>query len=1025
MAAARLAALTAKWQPHWDRLAPRWNALRPAPRGALFVVPQFPYPSGTLHLGHLRVYTISDVLARCRHMQGYDVVHPIGWDAFGLPAENAARARGLHPATWTRRNIAAMRRQLALMGGRWSWHAELRTCDPAFYKHTQRLFLMLHRRGLAYRARALVHWDPVDHTVLANEQVDAHGCSWRSGARVQQRLLTQWFLRITAYRAPLLDDLPALAHAGRWPAKVLAMQRHWLGRSPGATIRFPLAAATPHAAALAALDVFTTRADTLFGVHYIALSLRHPVVQHEQRANPALRAFLAAAHDLPPDPKLGFLLPHLTATNPIAQHVPGVEARLPVYVAPYVRDDYGSGAVMGVPGHDTRDHAFWRSNAGPRRPIRVVVTPEPRADPPPPLLPTAHAGSDTPMTDKGFVAAGIQGYAGLPSDQAMRKLVTALHTAGDHARFSETWRLRDWLISRQRYWGTPIPIIHCPSCGPVPVPEQDLPVTLPDLPDSFWDGSRKGNPLAEDDEWKRTTCPACGAPAERETDTMDTFMDSSWYYFRYLDPHNDTALLDPRKANEGMPVDIYVGGVEHAILHLLYARFIAKFLASTTTWPEGARINGEPFQRLITQGMVHGETFTNPENGRFLGPDELDWTDAAAPRIKANGLTPIRSYEKMSKSKYNGVDPAATIAKYGADATRAHMLFQAPVGDVLEWDSKKITGVQRWLQRVIRLATTSRIPHHHQLDQFEVPTNPDLPLLDILNSVANKDVPNPHHATTTLQIATDEAENRLLDQLKSSDRKLWTKTQQIIASVTESYSTSYSLNTIISDLMMLTNAIDDAPPSSIFSCHLKWHATAHLVRMAAPVVPGVAEEAWHLLNDMTGTETAMPSNHDSRPPTVFAAGFPIADLQIIPRLTSTIQCVLQVDGKRKFEAQIEKWHHATESPSPQMISCWVLEQLLHTHQGKEWLQHETGKIWKLSESTEPHALFKLVPSGWNVIVVNNGQLCNLVSPKTKKKKSKDDDAGSVMKDGKAPAVVSQDAMAGESKDETLRQDSTL
>jgi leucyl-tRNA synthetase len=826
---------------------------------------------------------------------------------------------------------------------------------------------MLHERGLAYQAESLVNYDPVDQTVLANEQVDSSGCSWRSGAKVEKVMLKQWFLDIKEYQRPLLKDLQSLAKEGRWPEKVLAMQKNWIGKSEGASIRFDVASPIP-GDPFEPLEVFTTRADTLFGVQYIALSFGHPIVQQLALGDASLRDFLERAKELPSDTKEGYLLPSITAINPIAEHVSGIQRSLPVYVAPYVLDEYGSGAVMGVPGHDTRDHAFWRANVG-SEPIRMVVTTKPDVMPSP-LLPGSK--KDRPMTGRGYVAADIDGFEGQSSKEAARKVVALLSSSGNRARPSEHWRLRDWLISRQRYWGTPIPIIHCHSCGPVPVPERDLPVKLPNLPDSFFDG-RKGNPLAEDETWKKTECPKCGSAAERETDTMDTFMDSSWYFFRFLDPKNDAAPINPKKADRGMPVDLYVGGVEHAILHLLYARFISKFLASTSVWPGGLSVKGEPFKRLITQGMVHGETFTNPENGRFLRPDELDLTTPSAPRIKANGLTPTVSYEKMSKSKYNGVDPGATIAMYGADATRAHMLFQAPVGDVLEWDPKKITGVQRWLIRVVRLSSGSMLPEE-MLAGFEAPVNPDLELLDILSHLAQRETLKMPQSSK--EISIQQTENRLLAALTKQDNELWIKTQQAIASVSDSFSQTYSLNTVVSDLMTLTNAIYDCPNASAATPYLKWYATAHLVRMIAPVAPGVAEEAWHMLTGVCDSGD-VSNRHSSLAPTVFAAGFPVADLDIIPRLTRTTKCVVQVDGKRKFEVEIDKDFGGNVLSNKKDFSRWFLGELLKTEEGKEWLDMGTGKVWQLSQTKQPHPVYKLVPDDWRVVIANSGRLCNL------------------------------------------------
>jgi leucyl-tRNA synthetase len=819
---------------------------------------------------------------------------------------------------------------------------------------------MLHERGLAYQAKSLVNYDPVDKTVLANEQVDANGCSWRSGAKVEKVMLKQWFLKIKEFQESLLKDLDALARDGRWPEKVLAMQRNWIGKSEGAQLWFDIVS-TDSEMRFEPVDVFTTRADTLFGVQYIALSLRHPIVQQLATEDEELRAFMERAKGLSPDTKEGFRLRKIVARNPLA-HVQGTTGpSVPVYVAPYVLDDYGSGAVMGVPGHDTRDHAFWRTNVG-DEPVRVVVSVR-KGSLPLPLVP--RSGEDVPMTEKGFVAADIERFGGMTSRQAANEVVQAILDTGKPAQKTANWRLRDWLISRQRYWGAPIPIIHCKSCGAVPVPERDLPVELPNLPDSFFEG-RKGNPLAEDENWKKTTCPKCGSAAERETDTMDTFMDSSWYFFRFLDPKNEHALVDPAKTNSGMPVDLYVGGVEHAILHLLYARFISKFLATTPTWPKGYLTNGEPFTHLITQGMVHGETFTDPENGRFLRPDEVDLTNPSKPVIKASGVTPNVSFEKMSKSKYNGVDPGATIAKYGADATRAHMLFQAPVSDVLEWDEKKITGVQRWLHRVVKLSTAPWIPDE-EIEKFVVPTELDKKLLTILQNAST--AANPRNFTRENLVAT----------LKPDESQLWIKTQETIASVTESYSQTYSLNTIISDLMTLTNTIWDTPYASSVTPYLKWYSMAHLVRMLAPVAPGVAEEAWYQLSTCNASHTG-----ESGVKTVFATGFPTADLAIIPLLTTTRKCVVQIDGKRKFDVDIQKLPDTINPKDSKAVTKFVLSKLVQTPEGRDWFDRQTGKIWKLSATDKESKEHSVVPEGWKVIAVNGGALCNFAGPKKPK-----------------------------------------
>ncbi|KAI8943552.1 hypothetical protein NX059_001548 [Plenodomus lindquistii] len=984
---ANIQGLTAKWQPHWDELAPRWHELRKSDRGTAYVLPMFPYPSGTLHLGHLRVYTISDVLARYNHMQGYQVLHPIGWDAFGLPAENAALERGVHPKKWTLQNIDTMKGQMKLMGGRWDWDSELRTCDSDFYKHTQRIFLMLHERGLAYQAESLVNYDPVDKTVLANEQVDANGCSWRSGAKVEKVMLKQWFLKIKEFQEPLLNDLDSLAKDGRWPEKVLAMQRNWIGRSEGSKLWFDIESTTSDAK-FEPVDVFTTRADTLFGVQYIALSLRHPVVQQLAAGDEALQSFIERAKDLPPDTKEGYRLPNIVAKNPIAHLIKTEDASVPIYVAPYVLDDYGSGAVMGVPGHDTRDHAFWRINEGGQA-IKAVVSLK-RGELPTSLVP---GEKDIPVTSRGFVAANVERFGGMQSKKAAAAIVNALQDIGQPAEMTSTWRLRDWLISRQRYWGTPIPIIHCDSCGPVAVPEEDLPVKLPNLPDSYFQG-RKGNPLAEDEDWKKTTCPKCGSAAERETDTMDTFMDSSWYFFRFLDPNNKNALVESSKADAGMPVDLYVGGVEHAILHLLYARFISKFLATTSVWPQGNLVNGEPFKRLITQGMVHGETYTDPETGRFLRPDEVNLEDRSNPVIKASGITPYKSYEKMSKSKYNGVDPGATIEKYGADATRAHMLFQAPVSDVLEWDEAKITGVQRWLQRVVHLSAGFWLPPTDDRD-FCVPTEIDTTIVSILRDLADRRIIK----TTSQTKAKETPDHVLLSLLAPGEADLWAKSQQTISRVIESYSQTYSLNTIISDLMTLTNTIWDTQHLSRITPYLKWHTTSHLVRMLAPITPGVAEEAWFKLHQITSPSHYNETERLRTQPTVFATGFPIADSKVLPDLLRTRTCVVQINGKKKFSVDIARHPvsltkdvGAQGSAASAKFVEFVLQQLVQTDEGREWLGRPEGKIWKLGDGLGEgdHARFEwCVPRGWVVVVVGDGKVVNFVKRGGKKKKDEE------------------------------------
>ncbi|PFH55958.1 hypothetical protein XA68_17328 [Ophiocordyceps unilateralis] len=837
-----------KWQRIWEC---RRQPVQVPEASKKVVLPMFPYPSGSLHLGHLRVYTVADVVARFYRLQGHAVTLPMGWDAFGLPAENAALERGIRPDEWTASNIAKMKQQLQLINGSWDWQRELATSDPGFYKHTQKLFLMLYERGLAYLAEADVNYDPVDKTVLANEQVDANGCSWRSGAKVEKRRLKQWFLRISHFRQPLLHHLESLAKDGAWPERVLAQQRNWLGKSTGATIKFPLMSLG--VAVEAAVSVFTTRPDTLFGAQYIALASTHPLVVRLAESDPELQAFLDTLPGLPPGSKVGYLLPQLRAVNPLAYHQDTPEATkaaMPIYVASYVVGGYGEGAVMGVPGHDARDHDFWRTHRK-DEPIRIVLA-------------ASEDESTTVMENKPFLESGIMTahsgpFKGKSSVEAGQMLLRMLEQAG-LAEQTEKWRLRDWLISRQRYWGAPIPVVHCDSCGPVAVPDEQLPVELPRA-DGHWVEGKAGNALESSPDFIETRCPRCGGCGRRDTDTMDTFVDSSWYYARFADPHNADQPISAEAAAKGLPVDVYIGGVEHAILHLLYARFIYKFLATTPLLPqygdEATALAAEPFKRLITQGMVQGKTYADPDSGRFLRPDEVDLSDPAAPKVAATGAKATVTFEKMSKSKHNGVDPTDTIARHGADATRAHMLFQAPVGEVLRWDEGKIPGVTRWLQRlyeqVMAVADFSDVAE---------------PMSDYLGAKYAK-----------------------LDDMSGAELKrwdaeaaLWLEVQRTIGSVTESYREVYSLNTVVSDLMSMTNALVSHGPAA--GLVVRRQAVDTVVRLAAPVTPAFAEECWAALYPSKGS--------------VFeTASFPVEDgsgsaQMLQPRVQ---QFAVQVNGK--------------------------------------------------------------------------------------------------------------------------------
>lgn len=895
-----LVALDKKWQHIWgEREGPVTTPLEDEKK--MYILPMFPYPSGNLHLGHFRNYTIPDVLARFRRMQGYNVLLPIGWDAFGLPAENAAIERGIDPAVWTKDNIAKMKHQLKGMNGSWDWSRELATCDPEFYKHTQRIFLMLHERGLAYQAESMVNWDPVDKTVLANEQVDSNGLSWRSGAKVEKRMLKQWFFKISEFRESLLEDLDVLAKNGRWPERVVSMQKNWLGRSNGAQVRFPVLSFDKQD--YEGIQAFTTRPDTLFGVQYIALASNHPLVIELAKTDNELQKFLEAMPTLAADSKAGYVLPSVRAINPLAfdpKTPDATKASVPIYVAPYVLGDYGHGAVMGVPGHDNRDFGFWKQNS--EDPVRVVIRSASE-----PAEVASKSSLSEPFLHSGVLTDACGEYAGKTSAEAGEALVKLLADNGEVAKATETWRLRDWLVSRQRYWGTPIPIIHCDSCGPVPVPVDQLPVTLPSV-EGHWLRGKAGNPLEEAHDWVNTPCPECGHAAKRDTDTMDTFVDSSWYFMRFADPHNTENPFSADSADSTMPVDLYIGGVEHAILHLLYARFISKFLSTTPLWPTGALELGEPFKQLLTQGMVHGKTCTDPSTGRFLKPEEVDMENPNKPIIIATGQTANVTYEKMSKSKFNGVDPATCTEKYGADATRAHMLFQAPPTDVLEWDEGKISGVTRWLRRL-----------HERMERnrgvlSSLPTDPKV-------YFTNK--------------PSDLNSSALLDK----ETATWLAVQNTITSITESLSQTYALNTVVSDLMGLTNTVLDLPESS----PVQVHALATLVKMLAPITPAFAEESWQILHDSTSV------------PSVLMEAFPVEDGTAQSLKSSRHVCAVQVNGKLKFTLEIE-------TPSDKLKGDAL----------KDWI------VDKITLQASSNPLVEKLKGAKKVIVVKGGKTVNFV-----------------------------------------------
>jgi leucyl-tRNA synthetase len=738
----------------------------------------FPYPSGNLHMGHVRVYTIVDVIARVRRMQGYRVLNPMGWDAFGLPAENAAIERGIPPATWTYQNIDQMRQQLDQLGISFDWEREVTTCSPDYYQWTQWIFLQFFKAGLAYQKEATVNWDPIDQTVLANEQVDSEGKSWRSGAKVERKQLRQWFLKITDYAEQLLNDLEKLTG---WPEKVRLMQANWIGKSTGAQVSFKANTGDE-------IVVFTTRPDTLWGATFMVLSPEHPLVEKLTTKKQAKRiqqyqAEAASKSDIDRTAegreKTGVWTGSY-AINPVN------DEKIPIWIADYVLMDYGTGAIMAVPAHDQRDFEFAKTFD---LPIKVVVQP-PGEELSAETMTAAHAG-DGVMVNSGPLD-GVP--AGKENGQSVEAAIAWLEQHGK-GRGMANYRLRDWLISRQRYWGAPIPIIHCPQCGAVPVPDEDLPVKLPE--DVEFSG-RGPSPLAKLDSWINVPCPTCGTPAKRETDTMDTFIDSSWYFLRYPDARNQQQAFDPRKTNDWMPVDQYVGGIEHAILHLLYSRFFTKVLRD-----RGLLNFDEPFQRLLTQGMVQGRTYKNPRTGRYVVP--MDITDFANPVDPETGEALEVVYEKMSKSKYNGVAPGDVISKYGADTARMFILFKAPPEKDLEWDEADVEGQFRFLNRVWRLVT----------------------------DFAGAGSSQPALGTKTNQ--------KKSESLTKDEKNLRRAIHTAIQAVTEDLDGEYQFNTAVSELMKLSNALTDAAckDSPVYA-----EGIESLLILLAPFAPHIAEELW-------------------------------------------------------------------------------------------------------------------------------------------------------------------------------------
>ncbi len=663
-----------KWRAAWaeNRI---FEAGEPDSRPKAFVLEMFPYPSGRLHMGHVRNYAMGDVVARFRMLKGYNVLHPMGWDAFGMPAENAAMQRGVHPKGWTYDNIAAMKKQFELLGLSLDWSREFATCDPEYYAQQQRIFIALMEKGLVYRKTSKVNWDPVDMTVLANEQV-VDGKGWRSGAEVETRELEQWFFKITAYADDLLEEVQKLEN---WPEKVRLMQANWIGKSRGATVRWPLAGDAAGEFG-DQIEVFTTRPDTLYGASFLALAPDHAITKALAKSNPAIEAFQKECAKLGTSeeaiekaPKLGIDL-GLKVRHPFD---PSWE--LPVWSANFVLSTYGSGAIFGSPAGDQRDLDFARKYDLPVKP--VVLPPDATAE--------THEITDEAYTGPGTIY-NSDFLDGLSTTDAIEAAIRKLETL-ELGEGATTYRLRDWGVSRQRYWGCPIPVIKCESCGTVPVPDDQLPVRLPD--DVAFD--TPGNPLERHPTWKHTDCPKCGGKAVRETDTLDTFVDSSWYYARFAAPADDKPV-DKAAAAYWLPVDQYIGGVEHAVLHLLYSRFFSRAMrdAGLLDLP-----GGEPFNALFTQGMVTHETYKSAE-GTWLSPEEIEAQDNGFVEISSGKPVSVGPIEKMSKSKKNTVDPTEIIGDFGADVARWFVLSDSPPERDVEWTQAGVEGSWRFAQKI-------------------------------------------------------------------------------------------------------------------------------------------------------------------------------------------------------------------------------------------------------------------------------------------------------------------------------------
>lgn len=820
-------------EPKWQRIWNERDLFRTSnddPRPKYYVLEMFPYPSGRIHIGHVRNYTMGDVVARYKRARGFNVLHPMGWDAFGMPAENAAMQNKVHPKEWTYANIATMRDQLKSMGLSLDWSREIATCDPEYYTHQQRMFLDFLAAGLVDRKTAKVNWDPVDQTVLANEQV-IDGRGWRSGSLVEQRELTQWFFKITSFAQDLVSKLDTL---DRWPEKVRLMQRNWIGRSEGLLIRFALESMTTPSDH-SELEIYTTRPDTLFGAKFMAVAPDHPLASSAAESNPDLAAFIAeckrlgtAQEAIDKADKLGF------DTGIKAVHPFDPTWVLPVYVANFVLMEYGTGAIFGCPAHDQRDLDFVNVYGLGNTPVVCPTDMDPAAFV---VTDTAYEG-DGRLINSRF----LDGLTIADAKEAVAARLAAEDRGGRPvAERKVNFRLRDWGISRQRYWGCPIPIIHCDACGVVPVPASDLPVRLPE--DVVFDVP--GNPLDRHPTWRNVSCPSCGKPARRETDTMDTFVDSSWYFARFTNPAISSAPTDPALVDAWLPVDQYIGGVEHAILHLLYSRFFMRAMNATG---HSHVLDGEPFSGLFTQGMVVHETYRSVD-GEWVAPADVRIEGQGAERrafhVKTNAVIEIGSIEKMSKSKKNTVDPDDIIASFGADTARWFMLSDSPPERDVIWTEEGVQGAHRFVQRVWRL----------------------LQDVDHLRSAGGP-------IDQAVSLSLRKAAHRALLSVEEDVERL--RFNRCVAHI---YELSNNLQNAVAELKKSGGAAGPALTEASFI----------FVQLLSPMMPHLAEECWSALGgDGLAAE----------------ASWPTLDRSLL--VEDTISLPVQVNGKKRADVVVPR-----------------------------------------------------------------------------------------------------------------------